>query len=112
MRRAPVLGLMLALAPALALAASAPSAAPVLRGASKPKPAAASPVTPPPPATRSALSTLQARLGADGRGGGAQCRTGCANDLYICRVDQDDSECNRVWSQCVAACPTSSSGSY
>ena len=111
MRCAPVIALLLALAPALALAASAPAKAPVLRGPAKSQ-APASAISPITPLPRSPLESLQARQGAGVRGGGAQCRTGCANDLYICRVDQDEGDCNRVWSQCVAACPQSSSGSY
>lgn len=102
MRRAPSFAVILVLAPTLALAASAP-AKPALRGPAKTQPPAISPIAPAP-------TNQRARQTA--RAGGAQCRTSCANALYMCRVDQDESDCNRVWSQCVAACPETSSGSY
>ena len=41
--------------------------------------------------------------------GGAECRNTCALDLYLCRADRDEVDCNPVWTRCVVACPEGSS---
>ena len=48
--------------------------------------------------------------GLDLLGGGAQCRTACAQTRYICRVDQDAEVCDTAWGQCVASCTEASAG--
>jgi len=108
------LALAIALTPALVIAADA--ARPALRGQARPQARAVSAAAPASRAATSPLAGLLARstpgYAERARGGGAQCRQGCASELYICRVDSDDTDCNRIWSQCVAACPERSSGTY
>jgi hypothetical protein len=41
--------------------------------------------------------------------GGAQCRTSCSRDQYVCLAG-DGGDCNAIWVKCVAACPEGSSG--
>lgn len=41
--------------------------------------------------------------------GGAECRRACARDLYQCRVQNDEVDCNPAWMRCVLACPELSS---
>ena len=35
---------------------------------------------------------------------GSECRMGCAQAYYFCRVDDQSGACAPTWSQCVAAC--------
>jgi len=114
-------------APILAVIAVAvvaqPSALAGLRGQQAP------PAPPaPPPAASTAATVSAARLiapaldpdfstsprigGLASPGGGAQCRSACANDYYICLSDRDQDVCAGAWSQCVPACPATSSASY
>ncbi|HEY5411210.1 MAG TPA: hypothetical protein VIJ94_10840 [Caulobacteraceae bacterium] len=46
--------------------------------------------------------------GLDLRGGGAQCRTACAESRYLCRATDEPDQCDGAWGQCVAACSESS----
>ena len=46
--------------------------------------------------------------GLDLRGGGAQCRTACAESRYLCRATDEADQCDGAWGQCVAACAESS----
>lgn len=41
--------------------------------------------------------------------GGAQCRTTCARDQYICLAG-DGGDCSTTWRRCLAACPEGSAG--
>ena len=48
-------------------------------------------------------------LGLDLRGGGAQCRTACAETRYQCRATDEADVCDSAWGQCVVNCPELSS---
>lgn len=48
--------------------------------------------------------------GLDLIGGGAQCRTACAQSRYQCRVTEDADQCDSAWGQCVASCTEASPG--
>ena len=106
---------------AAALAAATPASTPDgLRGPQVP--------APPPPAASAISTAFAARLiapaldpdfstsprigGLAPSGGGSQCRSACANDYYICLSDRDQDVCAGAWSQCVPACPATSSASY
>ncbi len=118
-------------------AAPAPQKGPVvvLRGAQAPdKPKAARPADPPAapaydpgsgpppladlspiprfqdsPAPRFNLDPAPRVVGFDQRGGGAQCRTSCAETRYQCRIADEPEACDSAWGQCVATCPEVSS---
>ncbi len=109
----------------------APVAGEGLRGAAPPAgiratqapTAPTAPVTPPPrvaPGRPRDLGLMSPNLsqppvprvrGWDGPSsvGGAQCRTGCSRDQYVCLAG-DGGDCNSAWSRCVAACPEGSAG--
>jgi hypothetical protein len=102
---------VLAFGLALAGAASA-SQIVVLRGPVKPAPASA----PKPETAAQALypdagtGLLASPMPSPGRSvGGSQCRRSCAGDLYRCRADRDEVDCNPVWMRCVLSCPEVSS---
>ncbi|MEI9965001.1 MAG: hypothetical protein WDM92_10100 [Caulobacteraceae bacterium] len=128
-RLAAAAGLVLLLAPAGVSAQTAPQQpqqpVPTLRGPQGADASAANAAVPPPDVAAADPSRLPpnlspmltpdlsgpARIGgwsAPG-GGGAQCREGCAEDLYLCRSGHDPEDCDPAWSQCVAACPENSS---
>jgi len=118
------------------LAAGAQAAAPakatvVLRGPepvvpASPEPAAPSSdsgIGPPPltdlspiprfqddPAPRFGVDPAPRVGGLDLLGGGAQCRTACAQSRYQCRVTDDIDVCDTAWGQCVASCTEASAG--
>jgi hypothetical protein len=100
---------------AAALAASAPPDG--LRGQQAP------PAPPPVVSTASTVRFITVPLDPDlsvaprigglaSPGGGARCRSACANDHYMCLVDRDQDVCAGAWSQCVSACPATSSASF
>ena len=94
--------LVLLIAPAIALAADAPSAGGKLTVVAQPPPkaAAATPAPAPPPAPMSPLPAAAAPQDA------SACRMDCAQSRYICRAGDEPGECGGGWSQCVAACNT------
>jgi hypothetical protein len=47
--------------------------------------------------------------GLDLLGGGAACRTACAESRYQCRAGDLPDQCDGAWGQCVASCAESSS---
>jgi hypothetical protein len=47
--------------------------------------------------------SLEARAG-----GGAQCRTKCADELYQCQGGEGGDHCTQTWGKCVLACPSAS----
>jgi hypothetical protein len=105
-------GLVILLATTAGAAASGKPAPPLLRGPAKASaPAPAKPLTVQAPAFGLAATPAGSVAGPDAAAaaGGAQCRLSCAHDLYMCRVDRDEVDCNPVWSRCVAACPEHSS---
>ena len=61
------------------------------------------------PAPRFGLDPAPRVLGLELRGGGAQCRTACAETRYQCRASDEADVCDTAWGQCVANCPESSS---
>ena len=61
------------------------------------------------PAPRFSLDPAPRVLGLDLRGGGAQCRTTCAETRYQCRLADEPETCDTTWGQCVANCPEVSS---
>ena len=61
------------------------------------------------PAPRFSLDPAPRVLGLGLRGGGAACRTSCAETRYICRATDEAEVCDTAWSQCVAGCGESSS---
>lgn len=61
------------------------------------------------PAPRFSLDPAPRVLGLDARGGGAQCRTACAENRYQCRINDEQDVCDGAWGQCVANCPEGSS---
>lgn len=108
---------------AAALAAAAQPAPDGLRGQQAPTPQSAPPSVASTAARVSAarliapaldpdLSTSPRIGGLAPSGGGTQCRTACANDYYMCLADRDQDVCAGVWSQCVPACPATSSARY
>jgi hypothetical protein len=113
-RRALLLLTTILIASAAQAASSQSSAAKGnLRGSAGAAPTRAPATSPPPPVAQD----QQAPGRSDGLGGeaaqtkigGAQCRLSCAEDLYVCRADRDESDCSPTWSRCVAACPEDSS---
>ena len=62
------------------------------------------------PAPRFSVDPAPRVGGLDLLGGGAQCRTACAQSRYQCRVTDDLDVCDTQWSQCVASCTEVSSG--
>ena len=60
------------------------------------------------PAPRFTLDPAPRISGLSPAPGGAQCRTSCAADRYLCRSQEQPERCDSVWSQCVAACPDAS----
>jgi hypothetical protein len=60
------------------------------------------------PAPRFNLDPAPRILGLDQRGGGAACRTSCAESRYQCRATDESDVCDAAWSQCVASCGESS----
>ena len=108
---------ILAAAAAAIAAATPPSAPDGLRGQQAP------PTLPPVVSTASTtrfmthpldpdLSTAPRIGGLASPGGGTQCRSACASDYYVCLSDRDQDVCAGAWSQCVLACPATSSASY
>jgi hypothetical protein len=107
---------MLVLTPALAIAQPVVRAAPPLRGRAQPLPLP--PATEPPTQGAAPLGVdpatgLLASPALGGRptplpGGGA-CRRSCASDLYLCREDRDEADCDPAWVRCVVGCPDASS---
>lgn len=61
------------------------------------------------PAPRFSLDPAPRIQGLDLRGGGAQCRTACAETRYQCRLADEADVCDGAWGQCVANCPEGSS---
>ena len=136
-RRAAAAALLLAVLSGVAPAAPAPVKGPVvvLRGVQAPdtpvKPAPAAlpaplggdPAAGPPPladlspiprfqdnpAPRFGLDPAPRIPGLDLRGGGALCRTACAETRYQCRATDEADVCDTTWGQCVANCAESSS---
>ncbi len=119
--RALRLVLLLALVPATALAQFQPRAHNTVITPPRPRPKAFTVPRPPTAPTRPTDPTLISpslreriapRLGglSDSDSGGAQCRTACARDQYVCLPVDDQSRCQAAWSQCVAACPAQSGG--
>ena len=104
------------------LRGSQPAATPVVPA--PPEPAAPSfdpGIGPPPPADFSPVPRFQdnpaprfsvdpaPRIGGlDLIGGGARCRTACAQSRYQCRVTDDLDVCDTTWGQCVASCTEAS----
>lgn len=101
----------------------AKEAAPDLRGSgpaiASPRPLIAAPDVPavrPRPADAALMSPNLAspaapRLTRDieaAPGGGGQCRTKCAQELYFCQAADDGGVCDDTWRKCVLACPTQS----
>lgn len=41
-------------------------------------------------------------------GGGGQCRTKCAQELYFCQANEEGGGCEETWRKCVLACPSQS----
>ncbi len=98
--------------PAAAKPAPAPARAPAIDPASGPAPLAdLSPVArfQDQPAPRFSLDPAPRILGLDQRGGGAQCRTACAETRYQCRINDEQDVCDGAWGQCVANCAEGSS---
>ena len=62
------------------------------------------------PAPRFSVDPAPRVGGLDLLGGGAQCRTACAQSRYQCRGTDDLDVCDTQWSQCVASCTEVSSG--
>ena len=60
------------------------------------------------PAPRFNLDPAPRTQGLDLRGGGAQCRTACAETRYMCRATDEADVCDSAWSQCVANCAEAS----
>ncbi len=60
------------------------------------------------PAPRFNLDPAPRIQGLDQRGGGAACRTSCAETRYQCRASDDADICDSAWSQCVAGCSEAS----
>ena len=60
------------------------------------------------PAPRFSLDPAPRVPGLDLLGGGAACRTACAETRYQCRVTDEADACDGAWSQCVASCAQSS----
>lgn len=103
-------------------AQSGKSAMVVLRGPEPSSAATTRPLQPaaPAPANRSLDPSLAPTLSPDwsssprvggysaAAGGGARCRTSCAQDYYACRAGPDDEDCGSRWSQCLTACPSQS----
>ena len=90
--------------------------APVLRGRERPVRSApaisivAQPGLPPEIASRLTTSPVAPLTTTTSLSfGGAECRRSCAQDLYFCRADRDEVDCNPVWTRCVVACPEGSS---
>jgi len=95
--------LLLALLPAIALAAAAPSSMsdggrPVI----PPPPRAA----PPPPAPTATATPVLLSQPAEVPPDPAECRTTCAQTYYFCRAGDRPEDCGSPWSQCVVACNT------
>ena len=111
--KGPVLVLRGAQAPDKPAAAKpAPAAGPAFDPGSGPAPLAD--LSPIPrfqdqPAPRFSLDPAPRILGLDQRGGGAQCRTACAESRYQCRINDEQDVCDGAWSQCVANCAEASS---
>jgi len=61
------------------------------------------------PAPRFNLDPAPRTQGLDQGGGGAACRTACAQSRYQCLVEDENDLCDGAWSQCVASCAESSS---
>ena len=62
------------------------------------------------PAPRFSVDPAPRVGGLDLLGGGAQCRTACAQSRYQCRVTDDADLCDTAWGQCVASCTEASAG--
>jgi hypothetical protein len=60
------------------------------------------------PAPRFNLDPAPRTPGLDLRGGGAQCRTACADTRYLCRATDEPDVCDTAWGQCVANCAEAS----
>jgi hypothetical protein len=114
---------LLVLALALVPAAASPQASGkgplVLRGPEKPAPPAPArtanadqaPAAPPSDIATGLMASPATPLIAPTAPnfGGSECRRACARDLYQCRVDRDEIDCNPAWMRCVIACPEVSS---
>ncbi len=61
------------------------------------------------PAPRFNLDPAPRTQGLDRLGGGAACRTACAETRYMCRANDEAELCDSVWGQCVANCAQASS---
>ena len=60
------------------------------------------------PAPRFNLDPAPRAQGLDLRGGGAACRTACAESRYMCRANDEAESCDGAWGQCVANCAEAS----
>jgi hypothetical protein len=60
------------------------------------------------PAPRFSYDAAPRVEGLDRGGGGAACRTACAETRYMCRANEPLDVCDETWSQCVVGCPESS----
>jgi hypothetical protein len=108
--------LALALAPAAAVGQAQVKGPAALRGPEQPAKVSAPPPTPARPSlptdVASGLLTSPApplSSPASANSGGSECRRSCAQDLYMCRADRDEVDCNPVWMRCVLSCPEASS---
>ena len=103
---------LLLIAPPIALAADAPSAAgSKITVVAQPAPKADAEAPAPAPAPLSPLpagaSPAQAGLAAVAPPtppDASSCRMDCAQSYYVCRTGDQPDECGGGWSQCVAAC--------
>ena len=94
--------LLLALLPAIALAAAAPSTSDGGRPVIPPQPKAAAPAPAPPAAPTPVLLSQPAEVAPDP----AECRSTCAQTYYFCRAGDRPEDCGSPWGQCVVACNT------
>ncbi len=106
------------------LRGSQPAAAPATPATTQPAPLSFDPAIGPPPATdfspvprfqddpapRFSVDPAPRVGGLDILGGGAQCRTACAQTRYQCRVTDDLDVCDTTWGRCVASCAEVSAG--
>ena len=60
------------------------------------------------PAPRFNLDAAPRAQGLDLRGGGAVCRTACAETRYMCRASDEAESCDSAWGRCVANCAEAS----
>jgi hypothetical protein len=61
------------------------------------------------PAARFGMDPAPRVGGLSLEGGGAQCRTACAESRYLCRASEEAELCDGAWGQCIASCTEASS---